>query len=357
MVGVPIRPPARLTRAENIDRGGAIKKIALAGFAASLVVVTIVATRAVLIDSGSAQSAGTVPGTPTGSATQVALPDSEVPAVDYTFDLETGLMTPLPETIIASLGPTYVGTSTYDRGTSRYAVLPEGSKLAYIADDPVDQTTVQLFVADIDGTGIRQLTRHPPVCCPASPDWSPDGTKVVFQAPQGIYIVDVASGSLTQVVPADPNYVADKEPTFSPDGTRIIYTHDGVRAVPVSGGPSTLLFGGGIGGMSGASNASVSPDGTQVTMFGHIGESCCYRVLGNIDGTELQPLGNVAGWDMSLGRSNVSGTWSPNANRIVTVVEIDGIGVTDVATGQVEIVARGNGAIWLDDHTLLVEVS
>ena len=334
-----------------------MKKIGLAASAAFLVLVTIVATRAGLEFSGGAQSAGPVPGTPTASATRVALPDSDVPAVDYTLDLETGLMTPLPEAIINSLGPAYVGMSTYDQTSSRYAVSPDGSRLAYIADDPVDQTTVQLFVAGIDGTEIRQLTRHPPICCPAAPDWSPDGTKVVFQSPQGIYIVEVASGSLTKVVPPDPNYVADKEPTFSPDGTRIIYTHDGVRAVPVSGGPSTLLFGGGIGGMSGASNASVSPDGTQVTMFGHIGGSCCYRVLGNIDGTELKPLGNVDGTGVGLWGSNASGTWSPDGDRIVSRADIDSIAVTDVATGQVEVVARGNGAIWLDDHTLLVEVS
>lgn len=336
------------------SRGAVITNIVLALGAALLFVEAIVATQD---DFGGVQSAGPVPGPPSGSATRVALPDTDVPTVDYTLDLNTGLMTPLPEAIIKSLGPTYVGTSTYDRTSSRYAASPEGSKLAYIADDPVDQTTVQLFVTGIDGTRIRQLTRHPPICCPAAPDWSPDGTKVVFHSPQGIYIVDVASGSLTQVVPPDPNYVANKEPTFSPDGTRIIYTHDGVRAVPITGGPSTLLFGGGIGGMSGASNASVSPDGTQVTMFGHIGGSCCYRVLGNIDGTELKPLGNVDGTGVGLWGSNASGTWSPNGDRIVSRADIDSIAVTGVFTGQVEVVARGNGAIWLDDHTLLVEVS
>ena len=164
----------------------------------------------------------------------------------------------------------------------------------------------------------------------------------------------------TNVVPPAFNeeYRGYANPTFSPDGTRIIYSNQGVRAVPVTGGaPSILLFGGGTGGMSGASNASVSPDGTQVTMYGHIGASCCYRVLGNIDGTDMKPLGNVDGTGIALGSSNASGTWSPVGDRIVTVAEIDGIAVTDVATGQVEIVARGNGAIWLDDHTLLVEVS
>jgi Tol biopolymer transport system component len=284
------------------------------------------------------------------------LPAADLPTVDYTLDLDTGLMTPLPEAIINSLGPTYVGTSTYARDLARYAVSPEASKLAYIGEDPVAKTP-QVFVAGIDGNGIRQLTAPDnPICCAATPAWSPDGTKIVFDSPQGIYVVDVASGSLTKVVPPVPNenYEAYKDPTFSPDGTRIIYNHQGVWAVSVDGGPSTLLFGGGSGGMREAGNASVSPDGTQVTMIGNVlTGGCCYRVVGNIDGTDMRPLTEKA----DLWSSNASGTWSPDGDRIVTGESIDGIAVIDVTTGQVEVVARGNGAIWLDDHTLLVEVS
>jgi hypothetical protein len=80
---------------------------------------------------------------------------------------------------------------------------------------------------------------------------------------------------------------------------------------------------------------------------------CCYRVVGKIDGTDMRPL--ASGYE--LWSSNASGTWSPDGGRIVSGESIDGIAVIDVTTGRVEVVARGNGAIWLDDHTLLVEVS
>jgi Tol biopolymer transport system component len=328
--------------------------------AVSLVSVTIVGTRAALDGPAGPQSAGPISGSLAGAATGASLPGFDVPAVDYTLDLDTDLMTPLPEAIIDSLGPTYVGTSTYEGELSRYALSPDGSRLAFIGDDPVNKTQ-QLFVAGIDGSGIRQLTTaHITTIGPigaATPAWSPDGRAIVFDSPQGIYVVDVSSGTLTRVVAPEVNsgYEAYKDPTFSPDGTRIIYSTDHqIRVVSVAGGQSTVLFGGGTGGIGDANNASISPDGNQVTMVGGPFQGgCCTRLIMNIDGTDMRILTQ----QYEIWSSNASGTWSPNGDRIVAEGGIDGIAVIDVATGKVEIVARGNGALWLDDHTLLVEVS
>jgi hypothetical protein len=52
---------------------------------------------------------------------------------------------------------------------------------------------------------------------------------------------------------------------------------------------------------------------------------------------------------------NPAGTWAPDGSRIVCS-KGDAIIVVDVATGDVSRVAEGSGAIWLDRHTLLVEV-
>jgi WD40 repeat protein len=63
------------------------------------------------------------------------------------------------------------------------------------------------------------------VDAPESPAFSPDGTKVAFAGLQGavtdIYIVDLATGALTNVT--DDNF-ADYSPAFSPDGRSLVYT-------------------------------------------------------------------------------------------------------------------------------------
>jgi len=56
-----------------------------------------------------------------------------------------------------------------------------------------------------------------------------------------------------------------------------------------------------------------------------------------------------------FGFVNPAGNWSPDGSRIVETASGKGIFVVDTATGDVTRVAEGTEAIWLDDHTLLVE--
>ncbi len=125
-----------------------------------------------------------------------------------------------------------------------------------------------------------------------------------------------------------------------------------LRTVPVDGGKSTVFIGG-AEGMADAGNGSLSPDGSLVTMMGsEIGGPGAIRFVSNADGTERRFI---------LGRaSNPVGTWSPDGKRIVCEgrdTRDHPVIVVDVATGQVSPVAEADGAIWLDGHTLLVEVS
>jgi hypothetical protein len=74
--------------------------------------------------------------------------------------------------------------------------------------------------------------------------------------------------------------------------------------------------------------------------------------VANADGTGRQV---IAGW-----MATPAGTWSPDGTRIVSMDGGDRlpsvIVVADVATRTATVVARGEAAIWIDDHTLLVEV-
>jgi hypothetical protein len=83
-------------------------------------------------------------------------------------------------------------------------------------------------------------------------------------------------------------------------------------------------------------------------------------LVANADGTERRVIPGYV--------SNPAGTWSPDGSRIVDL-SCHGIEsaencsapyaiiVVDIATGDaLPRVADGVGAIWLDDHTLLIDV-
>jgi Tol biopolymer transport system component len=277
-----------------------------------------------------------------------------VPEVDYTIDLNTGVMTPLPKAIIRSLGKSDE-RRLYPSWASRYAASPDGSLLAYVGIG--DEGTPQIFIAGIDGTEVRQVTHDPRGA--AFPAWSPDGTMIAYKGSGGLFVLDVATGESTPVAGAG-RVQPWSQPQFTPDGSSLLYTSGSQRAgdavlrtVPIDGGKSTVLIGAGEG-MGHAANGSLSPDGSLVTMMGHeIGGPGALRFVANADGTDRRVIPGRA--------SNPAGTWSPDGRRIVCSGSDDasggGVIVVDIATGRLSPVAKGNGAIWLDRHTLLVEVS
>ena len=289
--------------------------------------------------------------TPAASGPTVSVPRAL--EVDYVIDLNTGMMTPLPEAIIRSLGEDRPHT---DGG---FAASPDDSTLAYVAPD--DEGRFQVFVANLDGSGIWQVTYDPVEA--TSPAWSPDGMRIAYEGysrggARGLFVLDVAAGEATKVIDVPK---PGASPTFTPDGSSIVYTggtnqQPGLRIVPVTGGPSPLLVEPG-GGIVDSGNGSISPDGSLVTYLGggfpesgeveHCGPC---RFVANADGTGRRV---IDGW-----MANPAGTWSPDSTRIVTGTSYPGgaIWVIDIATGERAEVAKGRMAIWLDNHTLLVEV-
>jgi Tol biopolymer transport system component len=261
--------------------------------------------------------------------------------VDHLLDLDTGTLTPLPENIDGR----------------QYAASPDGSRLAYVA--PGEDGISQIFVADLDGSGVRQVTYDPVGA--DWPAWSPDGTMIAYGGSGSgdlvhLFVLDVATGEPTQIDDGTLDLqVAAGGLQFTPDGSSLVYTagpfqRPELRTVPVAGGESTLLIGYGWGGMNDAANGALSPDGSLVTMMGsEIGGPGAIRFVANADGTELRHI--------PQGASNPAGTWSPDGSRIVcSDYAGKDILVVDIATGDASRVAEGSGAIWLDDHTLLIDV-
>jgi Tol biopolymer transport system component len=274
-------------------------------------------------------------------------PVPDAPGVDYIIDLNTNELTPLPDSILQS-----VVTATRP-AWGRFAASPDGSLLAYVGSG--EEGSHQIFIASLDGTEIRQVTHDPKGAM--SPAWSPDGTSIAYVGydrgdVQNLFVLEIDTGETRQITDEARDLSG---PSFTPDGSSLIYTDPGnasdaaeMRTVPVSGGQSTILFGGGHGGMGHAGEGSMSPDGSLVTMTGHeVGGPGAAVFLSKADGTQRRVIPAYG--------TDPAGTWSPDGSRIV-VLGYSGhrIIVVNIATGHAASVAEGERAIWLDDHTLLI---
>lgn len=99
---------------------------------------------------------------------------------------------------------------------------PDGSKIAYVIAPDVD-TGGRIFVMDKDGSDAVALTDGSTL--DRDPDWSPDGSRIVFQSARDgneeIYVMD-ADGS--NPVRLTDETAADEQPVWSPDGTQIAFS-------------------------------------------------------------------------------------------------------------------------------------
>ncbi|MET1012106.1 MAG: hypothetical protein ABWY83_06970 [Actinomycetota bacterium] len=329
------------------DRKRRTKRIA-----AGVVGIAVFVAGVWIVTAGGPPDRSENPPTPGGAGPSVGVRDT--PGVDYLLDLNTGEESPLPSAI----------TSLHDAGgvVGQYAASPDGSMLAYVKTS--SDGTPQVFVASVDGIRVRQVTHDPAGA--TLPAWSPNGREVVYakSIPVGrgrLVVVDISTGESKGlgVVGSDPQFM---------DGTWILYSGDtALLTVPVSGPGGTVLIEPGPG-LEDAFNGSISPDGSQVTYLGggsarapdgspltFHGEEITHagpgRFVSRLDGTGFRLLPG--------GVSNPAGTWSPDGTRIVCSGEDGnsggGVIVVDVATGDFTRVGEGRLAVWVDDHTLLVD--
>jgi WD40 repeat protein len=286
--------------------------------------------------------------TETGPAQPTPHPGLAPEPTGYLIDLNTGEITQLPKSIksISGFG---------------YAVSPDGTMVAYISGD--DAGTPQVFIASLDGTDVQQMTHDQRGA--GEPAWSPDGEAIAYTSRDGdlgnIFVLDLATGETSQVTNEKPTTETNLSvglglgaafAQFSPDGASIIYVvnrGDGfsMRIVPVRGGKSVLLVGGGKNDVE-AGLGTFSPDGSTLAA------SCLGRLEGiciaHADGTNLRVLVSR--------NSLVRPTWSPDGTRIAYTnanANPNTVFVVDVATSETTFVAEGAADDWLDDHTLIVE--
>ncbi len=130
-------------------------------------------------------------------------------------------------------------TGDYFQGSSDPSWSPDGSQIAFVFMDNAisgGDDTAGIAVMNSDGTGIVKIRSVPCVggCSPPrGPDWSPDGTRIVFTNDDGdIYTMNPDGTDLVNLT----NHLSrNATPAWSPDGSKIAFASNRGGRVRQSG--------------------------------------------------------------------------------------------------------------------------
>ena len=234
----------------------------------------------------------------------------------------------LPQVFLMNIDGTGLAQVTdLAEGACQPSFSPDGSRLAFTSpctgnDDRYAGSA--LWVINIDGTGLQPLVTAPGG--DYDPAWSPDGNRIAFTSLRGgrpqIYVLDLRDGSLRNI---SENGEYDSQAAWSPTGTQLIFTtvRTGLSTLwemPDTGDPQ-LAFS--RSGQRENSHASWSNDG-QVIIFeqpsGGIPRllAARYEDRGTIE-TRLCTQGRLGGQAMREAH------WSPDSRWLVFETWPDGV--------------------------------
>ena len=112
-------------------------------------------------------------------------------------------------------------TDTAVTGVS-FSCSPDGRRIVYASGS----IHSKIMVMNIDGSGKLCLSGDDTKTTDHSPDWSPDGSKIVFtrkdiiEETSDIYVMDADGGNLTQLTTSTRD---ESDPGCSPDGSQIVF--------------------------------------------------------------------------------------------------------------------------------------
>jgi Tol biopolymer transport system component len=138
--------------------------------------------------------------------------------------------------VIADLGTGEQRVAVY--GTKSYTQLdpqfsPDGKQLLFTHVVEPSERNRALFVANVDGTGVRRVTPWS-LHAGDNPDWSPDGRWILFRSNEDldavqsqIYLIHPNGTGMKQLTHFKKGSIVTSS-SFSPDGKWIVFGTDGV---------------------------------------------------------------------------------------------------------------------------------
>ena len=266
-----------------------------------------------------ATAADVVVAPPSATPTLLASPvvaSSTVPAA-------TSLPTARPSPTIAS--PSATSLPIILPPTTQPTATPMGGGAGQIAFASDRSGTTQIWVMNVDGSDLRQVTDMPEGSC--QPAWSPDGMRMVFISPcirnqesypgAGLFVVNLDGSELTPL-PTVPG--GDYDPSWSPDGKFIVFT-----SLRNSGRPRIYRLSLEDGAVERLSqqydrdlNPAWSPDGQQIA-FATINKGIQQIWTMNPDGSDRQTF------SLSGPKINSNPAWSPDG-EVILFNQMDSVG-------------------------------
>jgi eukaryotic-like serine/threonine-protein kinase len=195
------------------------------------------------------------------------------------------------------------------------SISPDGSLVSYTLQT---SATKQLYTQQVNGGAPVPVVTQLPAGAEKGV-FSPDGNRLLFQRPDGLYVVPALGGQARLVVPGRPNR---RTPwgNWSPDGTRIVYGQDGaVYTQTLDGADRTKLTEGGE-----FYSFAWSPDGVWIAF---VSGNPDFHDGGNVAPSGLRLIRAAGGPVMALTDSlslNTSPVWVPGSRSLLYISDRDG---------------------------------
>ncbi|HEU5171818.1 MAG TPA: protein kinase [Gemmatimonadales bacterium] len=245
---------------------------------------------------------------------------------------------------------------TFDEGLELDpAISPDGKFVAYAKGPPA---AMRLFIRQIGGGQPIALTQDSGPS-QRQPRWSPDGSRILFQAGDSVYLIPALGGSprlvaqgISQARGPRVGYFTTK--AWAPDGQRFLFTRGDTALVQDLGGGSPRTMA--VLPVRDAHSFAWSPDGALVAFAaGNSIFTLGSTSLGNVGPGGLWVIRADGGAPLRIAEPtalNTSPAWSPDSRHLLFVSNRDGprdvyrVRITrdGVPDGAVERVTQGLNA-------------